>query len=392
MKTFKILIGLCLAVIAVYSCKRDQLRPVESDKTAPGTVANVKTESRPGSVKLTYTLPSDPDLLYVLAEYTNKYGKVIQAKASYYTDSLIVDGFADSTVHKMTVYAVDRSENKSAPVTLDVRAQAPPVFGVKGSLALAEDFGGINITYSNPNEADIAIVVSYKDSLGYFVTKETNYTRLKQGSFTSRGFASKETVFGVYIRDRWNNRTDTVFKTLTPIFEKELDKSKFKTVILPTDIGDYGNGLVISNIWDNIISPDANMWHSRGDAGMPMHITFELGVTAKLSRFVLWERSGAYIFNHGNPKRYEIWGSVNPPVDGSFNNWTLLKSCVSVKPSGQAPGVNSQADVDAAARGEEWNVPLDAPKVRYIRVVILENWISGPQAHIAEMSFFGNDN
>lgn len=391
MKTFKIFLNICLLSIVLSSCKEDLLKPVENDQDSPSAVTNVKVQSRPGTVKLTYTLPKDADLLYVQAEYTNKYGELIKNKASYYSDSLVIDGFADSAVHKMNVYAVDRSENKSAPVTIDVKAMAPPIFGIKTSLILQEDFGGINVTYSNPNEANIAIVVTYKDSLGFFIPNETIYTKLKQGTFTSRGLPPKSTIFGVYIRDRWNNRSDTSFKTLTPIFERELDKTKFKTVTFPTDIGGYGNGLVVSNMWDKIISPDYAMWHSRGDAGMPMHVSFDLGVLAKLSRFVLWERNGNYIFNHGNPKRYEIWGSDNPPADGSYTNWVLLKSCISIKPSGQAAGINSNDDVIAAARGEEWNVPLNAPKVRYIRIKILENWVGGLQAHIAEMSFFGND-
>lgn len=391
MKIFKFFLTVCLLSTVFLGCKQDKLEPVENDNVKPGPVSNVKAESMPGTVKLSYQLPSDPDLLYIMAEYTDKYGKVIQGKASYFTNTLTIQGFADANVHKMSIYAVDRSENKSDPVVVDVNALTPPIFDVKASLDLQADFGGVNVSYLNQNEADIAVVVSYKDSLGFFVPNETVYTKLKQGVFTSRGLPSKPTVFAVYIRDRWNNRTDTVFKTLTPIFEKELDKAKFKEVVFPTDIGGYGNGLVVSNIWDKKINADNSMWHSRGDAGMPMHISFDLGVTAKLSRFVLWQRPGQYIYNHGNPKRYEVWGATNPPADGSYNNWVLLKSCVSVKPSGQAPGINSQDDVAAAAKGEEWNVPLTAPKVRYIRVKILENWIGGLQAHIAEMSFYGDD-
>lgn len=392
MKIFKIFLTICLLSMVFIGCKRDELVPVETDDVKPGQVSDVMSESLPGTVKLTYKLPSDPDLLYVMAEYTDKYGKVTQTKASYFVNTLTVQGFADANVYKMNVYAVDRSENKSDPIVIDVKALTPPIFDVKASLDLQADFGGVNVSFTNQNESDIAIVVSYKDSQGFFVPNETVYTKSKQGTFTSRGLPVQPTVFAVYIRDRWNNRTDTVFKTLTPIFEKELDKTKFREVTFPTDIGGYGNGLVLSNIWDNKINADNSMWHSKGDAGMPMHISFDLGVTAKISRFVLWERPGPYLFNHGNPKRYEVWGSTNPPSDGSYTNWVLLKSCVSVKPSGQSPGINSTADVAAGARGEEFNVPLTAPSVRYIRVKILENWIGGLQAHIAEMSFYGNDN
>jgi len=135
------------------------------------------------------------------------------------------------------------------------------------------------------------------------------------------------------------------------------------------------------------------MWHS-ADAPMPVHFTFDLGVQAKLSRFVLWQRQGQWIYNHGNPKRYEIWGTTSPANNGSWDNWILLASCISEKPSKQPLGMNTAEDVAAAARGEETNIALDAPKVRYIRVKILEPWVGsgGLATHISEMTFYGNDN
>ena len=391
MKMIQTIIWLVLVLMMAAGCKRDDLHPLEEDGLAPASVENVSYSSLPGSVKLTYSLPADKDLLYVQAVYTNKYGKEVSVKASYYTNSLTVEGFADTASYTMKLYAVDRSENRSVPVEIAVKAATPPVYDVYKTIALKEDFGGLNIQYNNSTEADLAIVVCYKDSTGDFVPFETFYSKQKAGYFTSRGFASKPTEFGVYLRDRWDNRTDTVFATLTPIFEKKLDKSKFRAVVLPTDIP-VGWGLSIPNMWDNVIAPGGNMWHS-ADGHMPMQVTFDMGVTAKLSRFILWQRSGQWIYNHGNPKRYEVWGSVNPPSDGSWTNWVKLAECTSVKPSGQATGMNSTEDVEAAARGEEFNIPLSAPAVKYIRVKVLETWIGkgGQAAHIAEMTFYGND-
>jgi len=362
---------LILSVAAISNCKKDKLQAVENDKSAPGTISNPVVESKSGAVKITYSLPADNDLLYVLAEYTNKYGKLIQAKASSYSSSVTVDGFADTSVYNINLYAVDRSENRSAPVVVQVKPLEPPIYAIYRSLTVAQDFGGINIKLNNPTEANIAVVVCYKDSIGNMSLKETYYTKQKDVEFSSRGFESKE--------------------TLTPIYEKLLDKSKFRAVALPTD-APTGWGLPLPNMWDGKITAEGNMWHS-ADVGMPMQITFDLGVTAKISRFTLWQRQGVWIYNHGNPKRYEIWGSNNPPSNGSWDNWTKLKSCISVKPSGLPSGSNTNDDVQAAAKGEESTVPLDAPKVRYIRVKILESWVGagGLAAHISEMSFYGND-
>jgi len=392
MKQSKWFLLLVVFFATTYGCKEDVLSSLEKDTIAPQSISNPVTVSLSGSVKITYNLPSDVDLMYVMAEYTNKYGKVISVKASSYTNSLIVDGFADTASYNLNLYAVDKSENKSAPVTIKVKAMEPPISGIKKSLVLATDFGGINISFVNPTEANIAVVVTYKDSLGNFSTKETIYTKAKNGVFSSRGFPSRETIFGVYIRDRWDNRTDTAKATLTPIFEKELDKSKFKVLTLPTD-APVGYGLPIPNLWNKVVSAEGNMWHTT-DVGMPLQVTFDLGVTAKISRFTLWQRQGVWIYNHGNPKRYEIWGSNSPVSDGSYTNWTKLATCVSVKPSGQPLGSNSNEDVTAAARGEETNVSLSAPAVRYIRIKVLETWTGpgGLAAHVSEMTFFGNDN
>ncbi|MCK7556451.1 DUF4959 domain-containing protein [Chitinophaga sedimenti] len=391
MKRYIKMTSWALLAAAFFGCEREQLKPLESAGGSPAPVSNVTYESLPGAVKMTYSLPADKDLLYVQAVYTNKYGKEVSVKASYYTNSITVEGFADTAKYKMKLYAVNRSENKSAASEIEVKANTPPVYDAFKTVQLKEDFGGVNIHYNNPSEADLAVVVCYKDSTGAFVLYETFYSKQKEGNFTSRGFPSEQTEFAVYLRDRWDNRTDTVFQTMTPIFEKELDKSKFRAVVLPTDIA-VGWGLPIPNLWNGKIAAEGEMWHS-ADGAMPMHVSFDLGVTAKLSRFVLWQRRGVWIYNHGNPRHYEVWGSVNPPSDGSWNNWEKLVECTSVKPSGQPTGMNTTEDVEAAARGEEFNIPLTAPKVRYIRVKVLDTWIGkgGQAAHISEMTFYGND-
>jgi hypothetical protein len=91
-------------------CKEDRLEPMGHDSTPPGQVSNVGVESLPGKVKLTYTLPGDPNLLYVKAVYRLNSGAMREIKASYYTNTMTLDGFGDTNVHDVQVYAVNRSE------------------------------------------------------------------------------------------------------------------------------------------------------------------------------------------------------------------------------------------------------------------------------------------
>lgn len=373
-------------------CNEIKKGPIYPEGGKPEKVKVQKTESLPGAVKIIYELPNEKDLLYVLAEYTDKYGRKIQNKSSTYTNSITIDGFADTSEYNLSLFAVTRTEVRSEPTNIKIKSLLPPIYEAQETILLQADFGGINVSFENPSEAPLSLIVAYKDENGNFVDKETFYTSQTEVSLTARGFDSKETNFAVYLRDRWDNRTDTIFEKLTPIFEKELDKNLFRSVTLPTDVA-VGWGLPIPNLWDDVIAEEGYMWHS-ADAQMPIHFTFDLGVEAQLSRFVLWQRQGQWIYNHGNPKRYEIWGSTTPPSDGSWDNWELLASCVSEKPSKQPLGLNTSEDVAAAERGEENNIPLEAPKARYIRVKILETWVGsgGISSHISEMTFYGNEN
>ena len=111
-------------------------------KTLLELFRTLKTESLPGAVKFTYTLPSDPDLLYVLAKYTNKTGKVMEFRSSFYTNSVTVEGFGDTDTYKVELYTVDRSENRSQPQIVEVVPLTPPILSCYESLSMVSDFGG----------------------------------------------------------------------------------------------------------------------------------------------------------------------------------------------------------------------------------------------------------
>ena len=67
--------------------------PIEKDGIKPGVVTNVQVTNLPGAASITYTLPKDADLQYVLAEYSINSTTTRQAKTSRYSDTIQVDGF-----------------------------------------------------------------------------------------------------------------------------------------------------------------------------------------------------------------------------------------------------------------------------------------------------------
>jgi hypothetical protein len=387
MKSHHFLMLLSAAMILLVSaCEKETHEPVNTTGNKPDVLTHLNITNMPGAAKISYSLPDNKDILYVKAVYNIKSGQRREIRSSYYNNFLVVDGFGDSLAHDVSLYVVSRNEIASEPVVTKVKPLSPPMMNVRNTLLVKEDFGGINISFANETKADLAIVTLTPDSSGVFAPTDVHYTKLEGGNYSVRGFAATKRKFGFFVRDHWGNQSDTLIQEFVPIFEKLLDKASFREVKLPTDT-DFGWGYPISGLWNG------TMWHSADKLdGMPMSITFDLGVTAQLSRITLWQRPEEWIYLQNNVRKFEIWGSTNPASDGSWESWTKLVTHTVIKPSGLPVGQKTQDDIDAAVAGEQMTVPLDAPKVRYIRLKILRTWTDGGYAaNIQQMKFWGND-
>ena len=204
-----------------------------------------------------------------------------------------------------------------------------------------------------------------------------------------RGFEAKKRWFGLCIRDRWDNRSDTLTEELTPLYEEKLDKKKFKTLSLPTDAP---GTLPITNLWDDVTA-FPQFFRTVTGSGIPHWFSFDLGVTAKLSRYVMIQR-GAFdennlLYSAGDPRHWEVWGSNQPSPDGSWEGWTKLADCESIKPSGSGIGQNTNDDIAKAQAGQEFGFPLDAQPVRYLRIKMLQTWGNSDYMWMSELTFYG---
>ncbi len=376
-----------LGIAAMSGCKKKELGPIKNDGKAPGPVSNVTVENQPGAAVLTYSIPSDPDLLYVKAKYTGRDGVVREFKSSYYQNSIRLDGFEKPENYTVELVAVDEGENKSTPVTVEVKPLLPPYLFTRSSIMVRVDFGGLRTSYKNPNGGDLAIVVLVLDDRGRYMPFNTSYTDLKEGSFSSRGLKSEPTQFGVFVRDRWNHVSDTLFLTATPLFEKKLNKKLFKPLVLPNDAG-LGYGGSVAGVFNDVY--DDRGYHTGEPSSLPSWFSFDMGVIAKISRLLWWMRDdGSWLYALHNPRVVEIYGSTNPNPDGSWESWTLLAKHEQIKPSGLPIGQVNNADRQAAAAGETIEFPLDVPPVRYIRFKTLSSWSSGAYSNFPELSVYG---
>lgn len=386
-----------LMTLSMVSCDQNNLEPLENNSTPPGQVENVSVENLPGKAKITYTLPSNQDLLYVKAVYTLASGKKMEVKSSYYNNSLEVEGFANEADYDVELYSVNRSETVSKPVVVKIHPLESPIWDVFRSLDVKAAFAGIRVDAQNPNRHDLSILVMEKNKLGdWVVDTKSIYTSTDMISKTLRSYTVEEHNYAITIRDRWLNTTDTLFTTITPLLELSIPKSGYKHFPLPGDTPSHSTA-VPSGMWDGNIMDWPKVYLSQGSAPGQHVVTIDTGVLAKMSRIVIWDYPEYYLgrsyYYIGDLKEFEIYGSANPNPDGSLDEtWVKLGSYNAVKPSGLPYGQQSDEDYQTALAGFSWEFDVNAPKVRYLRIKSLKNWAGIGSMAIGEIQVYGNPN
>jgi hypothetical protein len=358
----------------------------------PAQITNLKLEPTPGGAILVYDIPDDPVLSYIKAVYEIQPNVFGEAKASIYSDTLELVGYGDTLSHTVNVYSVGKNNKESEPIEATFQPLSPPVKSVFESINLTNAFGGVNVSFKNESQAKLAIyLMADSTGTGEWTPVTTFYTGAPEGNFSARGFSSKEIDFSVYVLDRWENKSDTLIKTLTPMFEEFIHKDTWSEFVLPNDVP---ASRPLRRLWNGITNDLMDIYCTTHNDPIPQWFTFDLGVSATLSRMKMHHRGGKSTvpYNHAVPKKFEIWGTNTiPPSDGSWEGWSLLATFESFKPSGQPLGVNTPEDVQyAAVDGEDFEFGIGLPPVRYIRFKTTERYGAGPgQVVLAELTFWG---
>lgn len=385
-----------LLLLVFTSCSTDEevLAPLENNPNPPGMVKNVQVENLPGQVRLTYTLPEDQDLLYVAARYQLENGKEMEVKASYYSNNMVLPGFAGTSEREVKIYAVNRSEVESAPVNVTVSPLRAPIFEVFESLEVQPDFGGLRVSADNSNREDLAILIMEKNENNEWEPLPNSiYTSSREISQSIRGYDTMSRQFAITVRDRWLNTSDTLFKEITPLYETLMPKSDYSVYSLPNDAP---SPYPVYNLWDGQFQIWWGSYHTDRTVDIGPHlVTFDIGQKTKLSRVKIWHFpepiGGQLLFYYlGAMKEFRIWGSNTP--DSDLSSWTLLGTYKFDKPSGLPYGQETNEDYLNAIDGNDYEIPLDKPAVRYIRIESLENWVGGQFMAISEVHVYGNPN
>lgn len=392
--------------LLAFGCKQENLNsPIVTNGNAPGTIANVKVLNENGKANITYSLPADKDLQYVKAVYETSPGVAAQVIASRYTNNLTVDGFGDTLAHNIKLYAVNSSEVSSAAVDVTVQPLTPGYILARRSLEVNITFGGFTIRAKNPTGDNLAIIPivdsTGKGNWGQTTGMDNVYSADTIITATIRNQPSVERTYAFAVRDRWFHYSDTLFLTLTPLFEQQLDKTKFGTLVLPNDAVVLNNG---GYTWpyymydDNYHPGWPRTYFTVESSITPQMVTLDLGAQHTLSRFQVnpYLEVGNFYYVRGNPKDFEIWGSNNPnlsdPVSGNNEpgaSWTKIGTYHVTKPSGSGYQVETTADQQAAYNGWQFDFPIGLGDYRYLRIRQLSNWQGSYFLTIAEFTVWG---
>lgn len=409
---FKFLLSFVFVLLLV-SCEEEHPTPIGSDDMAPGQVSNVKSIPTPGGADVIYTMPNSANLSYVEAVVNTPEGKVLKFNASAHRDTISVVGLATSVPQEVLLYSVSKSNVKSEPVSITINPQTPPYLAIFESMKIEEGLGGVEVKYQNDSDAEIALYIGRMVD-GKFIEDDSHYyDKIKDRNKNRHlfwGYTTEKQTFGVFVRDRWNHYSDTLFGDITPILELMMDKSKFKAVNLQNDsqykIGQYER---FSNLWDgkwsddysnpyngnNPSNPATVYWEHANLAGdeknaIPGAGTIDMGQEVTISRIVVnhyWQYSG------DAPRKYEIYGLIGNNEDnlqhnmGAWHYWTLLAQVEQVKPS-TAGGTTEDDEANWEAGDTILLTPPSDP-VRYIRIKAIESWNGKLNWDAVEITVYG---
>jgi len=391
---------ICFISIVFFGCKKyddDYLTYLDNKEIKySGKIAKSGYNTGNLRAELFWNPSPDPSITKYVITWNNGASKLELAATSHNPSDVVrvVVPNLEEYVYSFSVVSYDNEGNKSIATEINnVR-----VFGatyiatlLNRAINTSEPYsflsdGKLQLNFNKRDTTNVATTIRYTNTLG---TIEERQLLANDNSIVIPNY---KIGTGIQYRSSYIPEVGSIdvfnvaqFSDFPAIIKiTECDKSLFKQVNLPTDItSEYG--WVLPHLWDNITGQDQG-FHT-GGSGMPQWFTIDLGQTVTLDNFRLWQRENA-LYDVGNPKVFEVWGSTNPNSNGSWDSWTKLQTFTSVKPSGLPAGQTSDGDKTFAKAGEKFIFPTTIPNVRYIRIKVLQTWGGASYLHLTELTFY----
>jgi hypothetical protein len=389
--------SLLLVISLIASCESDD----NGDTTPPGELSVISTEATYGGAVITYTLPEDNDILYVRADYTNGKGEAVFRTVSKHVNQIEVSGFVLEEDVTVSLTVVDENQNSSKAVALEIRPLRSFIFLVQESIQIEPDLGGVQVSWENATEKTVFIYLHIQDG-------EDEQIRIlssanKNEKIFVRGLEAKPLLFLTKTEDFDGNISELQEKgKYTPLFEEKINKDTWKLVSNLSIDGNAYEGATV-NFWDDVIdtfetnSDNSYFIINRNDNGgilrWPLDIVIDLNKKAKINRFKVWQRAywyngpdgKSYYYQEENLKSFDLYVSMNK------TDWVLLGNFEIEGPAGGTDEI-SQALLDEAAAGHNFNLDEISPEFRYLKFSITSNFGSDSFCHGSEITLFGRDN
>lgn len=404
-KIIYIILALVITVLPS-ACNNDSdVNSSHGSTIPPAEVMLDSIKNLPGKSIIYFTQPNDKNFLYMKAVYSTDGGER-SINASYFADSIVVEGFGQAGEYDVKLYSVSPGEAYSKPLNIKINPKEPSYITAYKEMTITPDFAGIRIKTFNTGSETLTFYVYRKDAAGKWTEAGALYTKKPEINDPIRGMEAVPSDFRVVVKDRWGHLSENKEISLTPYYEEEVDKSKMGYL----SIGEYQgylapNAKTPKNLYDGIIGNN-NTFMTITTAGYdfskPSSVTLDLGKGFKLSRMIVYgRRSGtdySSIFDGLFPKEIEIWGRNDNKVTKfdpeNDEGWVRLFQGVlpradgSVVPAAIVP--LTDADKELARDGNEVEFSADLDAYRYVAFVCIKNYNSGnSRINVAELTFFG---
>jgi hypothetical protein len=378
----------------------------KTDSTAPGMVSNVEIIPTYGGAKVSYTLPADEDVLFAKAYYTNTLGDKLFKVSSFYTDTIIIDGYNDTDEHSFTIVAVDRDKNESEPLKVNFTPLQSNIEIVKETSLISPEYGGIKMKWNNPTGGTVFNYLTYTNEDGSESFPQILSSESINEDMIIRGMDSTRKEFFVQVEDFYGNKTAKVSKGFySPIFEEKIDKTKWTLVENLSVDGNAWEGKTTA-IWDDIldtkesggqgsyavISRDNN----GGQLNFPLDIVIDLGNdSVVVNRLEVHQRAfwyappegfenEPYFYQNENFKAFNIYSSK----DGV--SWKLQGE-YSIDDPRDEDGKVPSTYVTLAEAGHGYALEQATEPFRYLKLAITENFGSEIYVNISELTLYGSN-
>ncbi|GHT66629.1 hypothetical protein AGMMS50239_28390 [Bacteroidia bacterium] len=391
------IVAVFICCLLFSACSEDSIGQYPIDSTPPRPISNPKVTNFSGGATITYDLPDETDLLYVRAQFTLPNGKKQDIRVSSFSNVLTIKGFARSQEYKLSLVAVDRSQNESTPVEVVIQPNDAIIYDLIRSLEYETARGGFKVKWENAIQEEVTVTFLKKNQAGQFELLDVFYTAEQNAQRAIRGQDAVPTTFAVFVKDTYNNYTDTMEFSLEPLYEQMIDNKKFIAMPkLPSFTLHGWSNQNLNVIWDDVLVAGAvsGQVYYITASDINAYFTMDLGVKVKLSRFRMWGRSDYYFRLH-NPYDFYLMGTNDLAVAqnsaSTDEQWGgPLINCISHRPSGLGSDEPATGeDLSYAQAGEEFEFTGDEPAVRYIRFRVRRTWGGSNGLHVAELRFWG---